>query len=134
MATRRITAAFVQNINHKITGNSVVVKPNELDSALVRPAWKQRYNPQASASQLAASLAFGLIQGHPFIDGNKRTAFWVVNEYLKDIGTNGFTAGTPDDTRPDTVTDAITKAHQSVASGNMDEDGLAREYNKVLGL
>jgi death-on-curing protein len=25
--------------------------------------------------QKAAALAFGIIQGHPFLDGNKRTAF-----------------------------------------------------------
>ena len=42
MATQRITEMFVRNLNQQLTGQSVVVKPNELSSALVLPAWKQR--------------------------------------------------------------------------------------------
>jgi death-on-curing family protein len=133
MATQRITTTFVRNLNQQLTGQGVVVKPNELASALARPAWKQRYNPSTSMSALAATLAYGIIQDHPFMDGNKRTAFWVANEYLKDFGVTAFTTGTPDNTSTDVAMRVISNAHEKVASGTMDEAGLANEYKKILG-
>ncbi|MFA7603008.1 MAG: type II toxin-antitoxin system death-on-curing family toxin [Novosphingobium sp.] len=48
---------------------------NALESALARPVNLSLYGgPDAAA--LAASLAFGLARNHPFVDGNKRSA-WV---------------------------------------------------------
>jgi death-on-curing protein len=45
-----------------------------LDSALKRPENKWHYEC-SSISELAAAYAYGISQNHPFIDGNKRTAF-----------------------------------------------------------
>lgn len=45
-----------------------------LDSALGRPRNLFGYGKPA-LFELAASCAFGLARNHPFIDGNKRTAF-----------------------------------------------------------
>lgn len=46
-----------------------------LDSALARPQQLYAYgNPPPDLADLAASLAFGLVRNHPFVDGNKRTA------------------------------------------------------------
>ena len=51
------------------------------DSALARPLNLAAYeSPDACA--LAASYAIGLAQNHPFIDGNKRTAFIAMALFL----------------------------------------------------
>ncbi|TDL30215.1 hypothetical protein BD410DRAFT_709152 [Rickenella mellea] len=133
MATQRITAAFVRTLNQQVTGTAgLVVKPNELQSALSRPLWKQTYAPDATPAQLAASLAFGIFQNHPFMDGNKRTAFWTANEYLKDIRGTGFIAGMPHNTSSEWAMQVIHSAHADVATGAMDEAGLSEVYEQAL--
>ena len=52
-----------------------------LESALARPRNLAAYgDPDLSA--LAASLGYGLARNHPFVDGNKRTAFVAVEAFL----------------------------------------------------
>ena len=48
---------------------------NVLESALARPINLSLYS-SPSAAELAATLAFGIARNHPFVDGNKRSA-WV---------------------------------------------------------
>ena len=48
---------------------------NVLESALARPINLTLYG-EPDIAHLAASLAFGLARNHPFVDGNKRSA-WV---------------------------------------------------------
>jgi death on curing protein len=45
---------------------------NLLASAVERAANKAHYEPESSLAVLAATLAWGLIKNHAFIDGNKR--------------------------------------------------------------
>ncbi len=45
-----------------------------LDSALARPQNLAAYG-EPTMFELAASYAFGIARNHPFVDGNKRTAF-----------------------------------------------------------
>jgi death-on-curing protein len=52
-----------------------------LDSALSRPVNLFVYE-RPSVFDLAASLAFGLIKNHPFLDGNKRVAFTAAVTFL----------------------------------------------------
>lgn len=52
-----------------------------LESALARPQNLAAYG-SPSAGQLAAAYAFGLARNHPFIDGNKRTAFVTAVTFL----------------------------------------------------
>lgn len=59
------------------------------------------------------------------MDGNKRTAFWAANEFLKDLGTAGFTQGTVDTTNSDIAMNPIDDAHSRVAQGSLDEAGLS---------
>ena len=55
-----------------------------LDSALARPKNLFSYAElPASLAQLAASYARGIVANHPFVDGNKRTAFIVSVTFLK---------------------------------------------------
>ena len=53
-----------------------------LDSALSRPQNLFAYAPTSSLFELAASVAFGLIKNHPFVDGNKRVAFTAAVTFL----------------------------------------------------
>jgi len=48
---------------------------NLLASALVKPKQKFNYEPNTSIFELAAAYSFGIAKNHPFVDGNKRTAF-----------------------------------------------------------
>ncbi len=54
-----------------------------LDSALARPQNRRGYDPNADACALAASYAFGIARNHPFVDGNKRTAFVAAELFLE---------------------------------------------------
>ncbi len=53
-----------------------------LDSALAAPKNKFHYE-KADIPELAASYAFSLAKNHPFIDGNKRTAYVCMRLFLK---------------------------------------------------
>jgi death on curing protein len=67
-----------------------------LDSALARPLNLVAYgDPDVFA--LAAAYGWGLAKNHPFVDGNKRTAFLAVGLFLR---LNGYrlTASQPDAT------------------------------------
>lgn len=46
-----------------------------LESALNRAPQKFTYDSDATLFQLAAAYSFGIVKNHPFVDGNKRTAF-----------------------------------------------------------
>ena len=56
-------------------GGSGTRDAGALESALARPKNLALYG-EPDASALAASLAFGIARNHPFVDGNKRSA-WV---------------------------------------------------------
>src|SRR5690606_18566352 len=56
-----------------------------LQSALQRPVNIAIYEPptHVNAARLAAAYAFGIVTNHPFIDGNKRTGFVVLELFLR---------------------------------------------------
>ena len=53
-----------------------------LDSALARPLNIVAYG-EPDVADLAAAYGFGLAKNHPYIDGNKRTAFLAVGLFLR---------------------------------------------------
>lgn len=57
-------------------GGTGVRDEGMLDSALARPINRWAYGTDDPAT-LAAAYAFGVARNHPFVDGNKRTA-WVL--------------------------------------------------------
>lgn len=61
-----------------------------LDSALARPLNRAGYGEPAA--ELAAVYALGIARNHPFVDGNKRTAFVALELFLRLNGCD-FTAG-----------------------------------------
>ena len=46
-----------------------------LESALSRPRQRLAYASESSIFDLAAAYVAGVVGNHPFVDGNKRTAF-----------------------------------------------------------
>ena len=84
-----------------------------LESALSRPINLAAYE-KPDAAALAASYAVGLAKNHPFVDGNKRTAFVALELFL---ALNGFELNASD------VDCVLTML--AVASGEMDEPMLA---------
>ena len=65
-------------------GGEGVRDPGLLDSALARPKNFLAYvGGEPDLPRLAASYAWGLVRNHPFVDGNKRTAYVLCRTFLK---------------------------------------------------
>jgi death on curing protein len=67
-------------------GGDGIREPGLLESALARPQNLAVYSDpgnQPDLAALAASYAWGLARNHPFVDGNKRTAYVVCRTFLK---------------------------------------------------
>jgi death on curing protein len=65
------------------SGTTGIIDQGKLESALYRPLNIANYNPEASMCDLAAALGYGIAINHPFVDGNKRTAFIVMAVFLE---------------------------------------------------
>jgi death-on-curing protein len=85
-----------------------------LESALARPINKFAYG-ETNLPVLAAAYAFGIARNHPFVDGNKRTAFgsMVVFLGLAELDL----AASPE---------AATAVMLSLAAGEIEENTFAR--------
>ena len=83
------------------------------ESALARPQHLAHYG-EPDAAALAASYGFGIARNHPFVDGNKRTAFVAMELFL---GLNGqwLTADDAD----------CVLAMLALASGDLSEEAFA---------
>lgn len=64
-------------------GATGIIDEGKLESALYRPANIVNYNPDTNMCELAAALGYGIAINHPFLDGNKRTAFIVMAVFLE---------------------------------------------------
>ena len=84
-----------------------------LESALARPL-QLAHSGDPDAAELAASHAFGIARKHPFIDGNKRTAFVAAELFL---ALNGYRLAAED---ADCVTHML-----ALAGGELDEPSFA---------
>ncbi len=62
-------------------GGSGIRDEGLLESALARPQMKAAYG-ESDPATLAAAYAFGIAKNHPFVDGNKRTAFVAAQVFL----------------------------------------------------
>jgi death-on-curing protein len=84
-----------------------------LESALARPELKAQYG-EADLALLAAAYAYGIARNHPFLDGNKRTAYVAMELFLLK---NGMLLVSSDE---DSVITFL-----KLAAGELSEDGLA---------
>ncbi|WP_036485813.1 type II toxin-antitoxin system death-on-curing family toxin [Myxosarcina sp. GI1] len=67
-------------------GSAGIRDENLLGASLARPKHLFAYG-KPKIFDLAAAYGYGLANNHPFIDGNKRTAFMVMYTFL---GSNGY--------------------------------------------
>jgi len=81
-----------------------------LKSALARPLQHHAYGASAGIVDLAAIYTAGILQNHPFVDGNKRTGFLLGILFLELNGYR-FTASEED----------AAQAVIAVAAGELDE-------------
>lgn len=81
-----------------------------LDSALARPLNRAGYG-EPDVAELAAVYAVAIARNHPFLDGNKRTAYVALETFL---GLNGCTFPVSD-------ADAVLTT-LAMAAGEMDDE------------
>ena len=84
-----------------------------LESALARPMNRWHYGEEDLAA-LAAAYAFGIARNHPFVDGNKRTA-WVFGRLF--LALNGVSL--------DFAAEDAIRIMLALAAGNVSEEALA---------
>jgi death-on-curing protein len=85
-----------------------------LESALARPQQQRHYDEQADVALLAAAYGFGLVQSHPYRDGNKRAGLLALATFLE---LNGQEL---------TASDAeVVSEILALASGHVSENELA---------
>ncbi|MFI5381515.1 MAG: type II toxin-antitoxin system death-on-curing family toxin [Tepidisphaerales bacterium] len=73
--------AIQQRLLSEFGGAEGVRDQGLLESALSRPQHLWHYE-RPDIPDLAAAYAFGIINNHPFVDGNKRTAFTATFVFL----------------------------------------------------
>ncbi len=91
-----------------------------LESALARPVNRANHG-DVGVAELAAAYGFGISQNHPFVDGNKRTAFVVAVLFL---ALNGYEMNA-DDT-------SCVEAMFFLADGTVSENDLAVWLNDTM--
>jgi len=94
-------------------GASGIRDRNLLKSALARPLNFFAYDQQPDIFFLAATYTGGILQNHPFVDGNKRTGF-VIGVLFLELNSYRFTASEEDS----------TQAVLPLAEGSLDELGF----------
>lgn len=91
-----------------------------LESAIARPLNKHSYGEEDLCA-LAAAYAFGIARNHPFLDGNKGTAWVTARLFLR---LNGVALSYD-------KTDAIRMV-LALAAGELPEDGVAAWFRAHL--
>lgn len=91
-----------------------------LESALARPRNLWSYGC-SDWSELAASLAYGVARNHPFVDGNKRTAWVLARLFLR---ANGKSLSYSEQDAIDTMV--------LLAAGELSEPDLAAWFRERL--
>ena len=88
-----------------------------LQSALARAQQLYAYGDAPDAIDMAAAYTVGIVRNHPFVDGNKRTAF-VVGVLFLELNGYWFTATEED----------ATQAVLGLAAGTIDEVSFTRWF------
>jgi len=117
-----IVLKIQQNQIHQHGGSLGVRDENLLSASLARPRHLFTYG-QPNLFELAASYGYGLAKNHPFIDGNKRTAFMVIYVFL---GLNGYLLEVPEI--------EVVQIMEQLATDQISQEFLAKwlEKNSVI--
>jgi len=89
-------------------------------SALAAPRQAVAYG-EKDIAKLAATLAYALAKNHPFLDGNKRTAFFAMDMFLR---RNGYSVRFDPRAWADNI--------EGVAAGTVSRDVLANALGALL--
>jgi death on curing protein len=113
--TMYLTSDNVQMLNERFAGPDMLRDFGLLESAVMRPQ-SSAFGEDAfpSLHEKAAALLHGLARNHPFIDGNKRTA-WAATSVFYQI--NGYNLGVDDG--------AVVALMVDVAEGQLDVPHIA---------
>jgi len=90
-----------------------------LESALARPRQIFTYAEHPRLTQLAAAYALGIAKNHPFVDGNKRTAWVLCATFLELNGRRVSAEQT-----------AVVETMLGVAAGSVSDDEMALWLDK----
>ncbi|WP_392476224.1 type II toxin-antitoxin system death-on-curing family toxin [Nostoc sp. C110] len=95
-----------------------------VQSALYRPQNLLAYSESPpDIASLAAAYAYGIVKNHPFVDGNKRTAYVVMRTFLK---LNGYDLQASSEEKYQIWID--------LAAGKLSEEELAEWIRKHFSL
>lgn len=110
--------AFIESVHREQInlhgGASGIRDANLLESALARPLQKHHYGID-DLFELASAYLYGIAKNHPFVDGNKRTAFVAADLFLY------FNGWSVEAEQFDVIAFVL-----GVAAGEIDEDGATR--------
>jgi death on curing protein len=95
-------------------GGSGIRDDRLLKSALARPRQHYAYEDATDMIAMAALYTAGIVNNHPFVDGNKRTGF-VIGILFLELNGRRFTASEEE----------AAQAVLGLASGALDETGFA---------
>lgn len=102
-------------------GGTGVRDRGALDSALTRPLNRWHYGEDDLAA-LAAAYAYGLARNHPFVDGNKRTA-WVLARLFLALNQAALSF----------APEEAIRAMLALAAGELEEEALAAWSRERIG-
>lgn len=87
MAPRWLTSRMVMAIHAQaivlVGGSAGVRDQGLLKSALDRPCNLAAYGESPDMFDLAAAYCVGIVESHPFLDGNKRTGYLAAHTFLE---------------------------------------------------
>lgn len=106
---RELVLLLHEDIIAETGGAAGVRDEGLLDSALARPLNRFAYESVTDIVELAATYAVAIASNHPFIDGNKRSAFMALGLFLED---NGFLLVA----KPDDATEAMMAVARNEAT------------------
>lgn len=102
-------------------GGSGVRDQGALDSALARPLNRWHYGEDDLAA-LAAAYAYGVARNHPFVDGNKRTA-WVLARLFLALNQAALSF----------AAEGAIRAMLALAAGELEEEASAAWFRERIG-
>ncbi len=112
--SQQLVLALHAETLHEFGGTPGLRDEGRLEGALSRPRNRHAY-ADPSLFELAAAYCHGIVQNHPFVDGNKRTGLLAARAFLF---RNGYQLD-PDESE-------MVRVVERVAAGEVTEEKLAR--------
>ena len=125
---RFLTAAQVKRLHLHHIAKALPTQPTLFNSAIDSPVNHEHYG-QKDPFQLAAVLAEKIILDHTYQDGNKRTALFAADMFLKE---NGYRLQKNAMFKSSEAFDqALADAHVSVATREWTAEDLGKFYESI---